>query len=373
LGKQASICISCGSTEIFFSHLCQNCYLEAHPILRKKKEMYITVCERCELLCIRGQWSNFYLADLGKPDANIKLSTLFLQEWDYYYRPKEIIVQKMNINLDEESYKSVITGTVAINASPDVFVPLMTILENFTIHIEWGECTECRTRLTGSYMSKIQIRSPNKRLTTQQLEIWCDEVKQISQAFSLTNRKNPLFKINFLKSGLDALFRSKPAANFIGREFTQKFGGIITVTTEFAGFDKSKSKEYPRIPVVLINMPEFEPGEIILYNHQPIQILNYNSKVEYWDFIKRSKEKIPLKSFLTADLKDLEEEVQQFQLVNFEEGGELAQIMNTQTYEIFFINSSEISYFSEGATFKGILYNGKLLRNQKKPKYNHKG
>lgn len=326
--------------------------------------MNITVCESCELLSIRGQWSNIYLTDLEKPEANIKLSTLFSHEWDYNYRPKEIKIQELVINLDDESYKSVITGTVAISASPDAFVPLMTILEDFTIRIEWGDCTECRTRLAGSYMSKIQIRSPKENLPTQQLEIWSEELKQISHAYSLTDRKNPIFKINFLKSGIDALFRSKPAANFVGREFIKKFGGIISVTTEFAGFDKSKSKEYPRKPVVLITMPKFDPGEIILYNHQPVQILNYNSKVEYWDFTKRRKEKIPIKSFLSAELKDLEKEVQHFQLVNFEEGGKLAQIMDTNSYEIIFIDSSEIPHFSEGATFKGIIYDGKLLKNQ---------
>ena len=328
--------------------------------------MRITVCERCELLFIRGQWSNFYLADLGKnSNANTKLTTLFSQAWDFYYRPQDLVIQELSIHIDEESYKSVITGTLAINASPDIFVPPMSILEDYTIHIEWGECTECRTRLAGSYKSKIQIRSP-KEVLTQQLEVWSDELKHISQSYSLPDRKNPLFKINFLKSGIDALFRSKPAANYIGREFIKKFGGIISVTTEFAGFDKSKSKEYPRKPVVLINMPKFSPGEIVLFNHQPIQILNYNSKVEYWDYAKMSKEKIPIKSFLTADLMDLEKEVQHFQLVNFEEGGKLAQIMNTQTYEIIFVESSGISHFSEGATFKGIIYSGKLLRNQKK-------
>ncbi|UCG03608.1 MAG: hypothetical protein JSW11_06390 [Candidatus Heimdallarchaeota archaeon] len=363
MGKLASICISCGSSEIFFGHLCQKCYLESHPILQQKREMYITVCERCELLSIKGNWSNFYLADLGKPDANARLSILFSQEWSFYYRPKEFSIRELNIHLDEVSYKSIITGLVDISASPDVFVPLMTISEDFTILIEWGECTECRTRLTGSYMSKIQIRS-SKEVTTHQLESWSDEIESISQSHPQIHRKNPLSKINFLKSGIDALFQSKPAANSIGREFAKKHGGIISVTTEFAGFDKSKSKEYPRKPVVLITMPRFDSGDILLYNHQPIQIIKYNSKVEYWDFSKKDKERIPVKSFLTADLKDLEKEAQQYQLVNFEEEGTLAQIMNTKTFEITFIDSSEVVDFSEGTTFEGILHDGKLLRRK---------
>ncbi|MFX0122918.1 MAG: NMD3-related protein [Candidatus Hodarchaeota archaeon] len=364
MARLASICISCGSNEIFFGHLCQKCYSESHPILQQKREMNITVCERCELVSIKGQWSNFYLADLGHVDTNTKLSILFSQEWDFNYRPKKFFIRELNIDLDEESYGSVITGTVDISASPDIFVPLMTISENFTIHIEWGECTECRTRLTGSYMSKIQIRSP-KEVTIQQLDIWSNEIKSISQSYPLTDKKSPLFKINFLKSGIDALFQSKPAANSIGREFAKKNGGIISVTTEFAGFDKSKSKEYPRIPVVLITMPRYDPGDIVLYNNRPIQILKYNSKVEYWDFYKKSKERIPVKSVLNSELKNLDKVVQEFQLVNFEEEGTLAQIMDTKTFEISFIDSSEVSNLSEGTTFEGILYKGKLLRRQK--------
>ena len=345
--------------------MCQDCYLESHPILRHKKEMNITVCEKCELLFVKGQWSNIYLADLGKLDANTKISSLFFQEWDYYYRPKEILIRELIIHLDEENYKSVITGTVDISASPDIFVPLMRISEEYLIHIEWGQCTECRTRLAGSYMSKIQIRSP-KEENPHQLELWSEEIKHISQSYSLSDRKNPLFKINFLKTGIDALFQSKPAANYVGREFAKKYGGIINVTTEFAGFDKSKSKEYPRKPVVLISMPKYNPGEILSYNNQPIQILSYNSKVEYWDFSKRNKEKIPIKSFLSSELKELDIEVQVFQLVNFEEEGKIAQIMNTQTLEIIFVDSSDISHLSEGATFKGIVYSGKMLRIPKK-------
>ena len=91
--------------------------------------------------------------------------------------------------------------------------------------------------------------------------------------------------------------------------------------------------------------------------------------MEYWDFSKKSKEKISIKSLIVSELKDFEKEVQHFQLVNFEQGGTLAQIMNTKTFEIVFIDSSEVSYLSEGATFEGILHNGKLLRSQKKPNY----
>ncbi|MFX0014538.1 MAG: NMD3-related protein [Promethearchaeota archaeon] len=365
MANLASQCISCGSREIFFERLCQRCYLESYPVLNRKKELYITACERCELLSIRGQWSNFYLADLGESSINTKLAMLLLQEWEFYYRPTEIQIREIKVSSGNEGVLSRIDGIIDIHASPDAFVPLMTISEDFIINIEWGECSECRTRLTGSYSSKIQIRSPNE-VEKKQLEAWSVEIENMSQSYLLTDGKNPLFKIDFLKSGLDALFRSRNTANSVGREFAKKCGGVVSVTTEFSGFDKSKSKEYPRKPVVLITLPDFRPGDIMIFNDKPILILGYDSKVELWDYKKKTKEKIPLKTFIAAKPEILQEEFEEFQLINFEQKGTLAQIMNTNNFETYYIESIEVSDLIEGATFEGILYDGILLRKQKK-------
>ncbi len=364
MAELAPQCISCGSSEVFFGRLCQQCYLQNHPILKQKKDLHITVCERCELLSLKGNWSNFYLVDLGKPPINTKFAKLFSQEWEFYYRPRKIQIQKMNIESDEKGDISVIIGIVDISASPDAFVPLMTISEAFKIHIEWGECSECRTRLTGSYFSKIQIRSP-KEVNNEHLNIWSDEIENISQSYPQSDGKNPLFKIKYLKSGIDALFQTKAAANSVGREFAKNHGGIISVTTEFAGFDKSRSKEYPRKPVVLITLPNFNPGDIAILNHQLIQILRYNSKVEFWDLRKKLKGKLPIKSFIASEPQFLENNYEQFQLINFEQRGGLAQVMNTRTFETQYIDSTEVSDLSEGESFECISYNGRLLRRQK--------
>lgn len=364
--KMAPQCIVCGSCEIFFGRLCQKCYLENHPILKQKRDMRIAACERCELLSIKGHWTNFYVVDIGTPSTNRNLTTLLSQEWDFHYRPKKIQIREVNIKLDEEGYLPTFTGIVDISASPDAFVPLMTISEEFTIHIDWGECSECRTRLAGSYSSKLQIRSPIE-VDIELLETWSAEIENLSQAYPLTDGKNPLFKIIFLKSGIDLLFQTKASANSVGRVFAKKHGGIISVTTEFAGFDKSKSKEYPRKPVVLVTLPEFDFGDIVILNHRPIQIFGYNSKVEFWDFKKKIWEKIPIKSFVASKPQLMEEEFKQFQLLNFEQGGTLAQIMNTRNFETQYIDSTDLSDVSEGTVFEGILYYGRLLRKQKKP------
>ncbi|UCE12143.1 MAG: hypothetical protein JSV04_08030 [Candidatus Heimdallarchaeota archaeon] len=362
-----SRCIVCGSSELFFDHHCKQCYLKNYPILKQKKDLGVFACSICELIFLKSRLTTHYIADIGKNSVNTFFLSLLRQSWDFHYRPKNLHIKEIAIDPNENGYSSMISGIVDISASPDAFVPLLTISEEFRIHIEWQECLECRNRLTGSYNSKIQIRTP-KKVEIKQLEKWAEEIESLSQMHPLADGKNPLFKVDFLKSGIDALFQTYPPATSVGKIFAKKYGGIISVTTEFAGFDKSRSREYPRKPVVLITLPEFNSGDIItINNHNPIQIRSFKeSKVEFWDYRDKVWKKIPLKSFLASDPKFLDREFQQFQLVNFEQDRKMAQIMNMDTFDTHYIDSKEVSDVSEGETFQGILFDGMLLRKQEK-------
>ncbi len=357
-------CIICGSDKIFFEHLCQNCYLENHPILKQKNDIQITICERCELLFIKKTWTNFFLADVGKPSLNPKIATLIMQDWIFHYKPKIIDIGAIRFEFGEFDYTSAIVGTVNISASPDPFVPLLSVSEDFTIHVNWGECSDCRTRLTGSYSSKIQVRS-SKKLETSQLEEWGNEIEELSASYPLSDGKSPLFKIIQIKNGIDALFISKAPANSIGRIFSKKHAGIVSVTTEFAGFDKSKWKEFPRKPVVLISLPEFDPDDFVFFNEKTIQIIQFkDAKVEYWDFDKKIKEKMPIKSFIEAKPQMIKGENGQFQIINFEQKETIAQIMNTDSFDTLYIDMNDINGLKEGEIFRGTFYQGKLLVKQ---------
>lgn len=360
-----SQCIVCGSEKIFFEHLCPKCYLENHPILKQKNDMQIAICERCELLFIKNHWTNFFLADVGKTSLNPKIATLIMQDWVFHYKPKRIDIETIRVEFGEFDYTSAIVGTVNISASPDPFVPLLSFCEDFNIHINWGECSDCRTRLIGTYSSKIQIRSP-KKLETSQLEEWGSEIEKLCASYPLSDRKSPLLKIIHLKNGIDALFLSKAPANSVGRLFSKNHGGIVSVTTEFAGFDKSKWKEYPRKPVVLISVPEFVPDDFVLFNDKIIQIVQYkDAKVEYWDFNKKIKEKMPIKLFIEAKPQFIEGVIEQFQIINFEQKENIAQIMNVDSFETLYIDTNDIDGLKEGEILRGTFYQGKLLVKQK--------
>ncbi|MFX0185447.1 MAG: NMD3-related protein [Candidatus Hodarchaeota archaeon] len=361
-----SLCIVCGLKEVFFERLCLHCYLESHPIVQHQKDLIIVACSYCHLLFARDQWTNFYLADIGKLDLNSWLSSLISREWSFYYRPRNIQIHEISVKNDEDGNPSIIAGIVNISASPDIFVPLMNISKNFRIDIEWGECLECRSRTMGQYASKIQIRS-QKAVNEEHLNAWAQEIESLSKNYPLADGKNPLFAVNILKSGIDALFQTRSPASSVGRSFAKHHGGIISITTEFAGFDKSKSREYPRKPVVLITLPEFEQGDIVIFNNHPVQIYTFkDSKVEFWDFDNKQRRTMPIKTFLGSKPQLLEIEPQKFQIVNFEQEGMIAQIMNTENFETYYVNSTEVVGFSEGDFFQGILYNGAVLVKQKK-------
>jgi nonsense-mediated mRNA decay protein 3 len=350
--------------DIFFERLCRQCYLENYPIIENQKSLIVVVCNHCELIFSRGHWTNYYLIDVDKQSSNSWISNIILRGWDFNYKPKEIKIQDIQLNIDDDGYPSNISGIVEIGASPDPFVPLLMIRRDFIIKIEWGECVECRTRFSGEYASKIQVRSPLK-VEKMDLESWKTEIEAMSQNFPLSDGKNPLFKLEYLKSGLNALFQTRAAANSVGRLFSQKFGGTIKTTTEFAGFDKSKSREFPRKIVVRINLPAFKAEDILVFSQYLVQIIGIkDNKVEFFDFKKKLKRKLPLKTFLEEKPKLLEEDFEEYQLVNFEQNGSIAQIMNSKSFETLYVDSTEVKNLEEGEFFSAILFNDILLRKK---------
>jgi len=354
-------CIECGEEKEFFKHLCKSCYLESHPIIKSKKDLSLVACLRCELLMISGHWSKFYLSDLELVDIHAKLENLIFQEWEFYYRPKKLkilsIEHVFNADGDLEAEK----GTIDISASPDAFVPLITISEDFVVNITWGDCADCRIRLDGKYTSKIQVRSLHE-VSSNQIETWGEEIELLSKDFSLSDGKSPLFKVINIKNGLDALYRSKTAANSVGRSFAKNKGGIISVTTEFAGFDKSKSKENPRKQVVVVTLPKFQVGDLVILSKQIFRLKSFsNFKVSLWDIKRRILKKYNIKNFVELDFKLLNSEFDEYQIINFELNENFVQIMTLSTYDSQYVELGELKGFSEGETFWGMIYEGSII------------
>jgi NMD protein affecting ribosome stability and mRNA decay len=354
-------CIECGEKEEFFQHLCISCYLETHPIVKSKQELSLVACLRCGLLSIGGQWSKYYLNDLESVSIHAKLENLIFQTWDFYYRPKKLEIQSIEHVFDEDEELKAEEGKINISASPDAFVPLITISEDFLIDIDWGDCTDCRTRLDGTYTSKLQIRSPHD-ISALQHETWGNEIEQLSKDFSLSDGKSPLFKLINIRKGLDALYISKTAANSVARSFVKNKGGVISITTEFAGFDKSKSKEYPRKQVVVITLPKFQVGDLLVLNKQVYRLNAFsNLKVSLWDIKKQILKKYSIKNFNQLEFTLLNLEFEEYQIINFELNENFVQIMSLSTYDSQFVELGELEGLSEGETFWGMIYEGSII------------
>ena len=356
-------CIVCGKKEEFFQRVCQSCYLDSHPILKEKVDLDIVVCQRCGLLAFKGHWSKLFIDDLDSPSIHPQVIHLISQEWDFFYKPKTIVIEEIQSNFNEEGELMSLNGLTSISATSDPFVPLITINEDFLANINWGECSDCRTRLSGTYSSKLQIRVPQE-VSPEELETWGEEIDSLSQENPLSDGKNPLFKLITLKNGLDALFRSKASAQTVGRLFAKSKGGVLNTTTEFAGFDKMKSREYPRKQVVAVTLPKFRPGDYTQIKNQVFRIEGFhNFKVIYWDVEKNISKKIAVKTFNDLHPK-LFDDFEEYQIINFEKTENLVQIMNLSNFDGQYVNSKELKGFSEGEIVWGIVYEGRiLLRN----------
>jgi NMD protein affecting ribosome stability and mRNA decay len=361
MGTMSVQCISCGDEEVFYEHLCKTCYLESNPILIDKSDLNIVICMRCGLIAFKGRWSKLFIDDLETEKIHPKISSIISQSWKFNYRPKEIKINEIKLKFNENEEIESINGFIQILASPDPFVPLLDIVEEFSINVSWGECPDCRTRLSGTYQSKIQVRTPYE-VSKESLEEWGEEIDALSKDFPLSDGKSPLFKLITIKNGLDALFQAKTTAFSVAKIFSKEKGGITSVTTEFAGFDKSKSKEFPRKQVVLITLPKYKEGDLVIVGEKLFKVVSFsNYKIKCLDVFNKTEKRFSMKNFHEMNPKQLEMEFEEYQIINFEINENIAQIMNLITFENFFVGSEVLSNFHEGDIFRGIIYQGEII------------
>jgi hypothetical protein len=109
-------------------------------------------------------------------------------------------------------------------------------------------------------------------------------------------------------------------------------------------------------------LPKYREGDYVLINKQVFRGEGFsNFKVTCFDVMNKSFRRISTKSFEDLNPKSLELNFEEFQIIHFETGENLAEIMNLSNYENQFVESTPLKAFSEGDIFWGIIYEGKII------------
>jgi NMD protein affecting ribosome stability and mRNA decay len=228
-------CILCGNNEEFKEHLCRECYLKEHPIIKNIKPFSITKCSKCNKIKFKHKGFSSFSEGLKKElISHIKLNQ------DYKF-------EDLILNSKEE--KDTLIVEMIIKAKVDnkkVEEPYSIVLPlNKTI------CPRCGNKNSEYFEGVLQIRCERE-------EILKEIIKEILS-------KPELVKISSLikyEKGFNIQFRDITKIRKLVEELKKKFKGYSTYSNQVFSKDAQTSKEVLRTNIKYIPSP-FKKGDII--------------------------------------------------------------------------------------------------------------
>lgn len=361
-------CIECGSDNSNYNYLCQDCYLKNYPIIETRPRLKLSLCKLCRTPSIKPDvWYDIGNdANLNK-DNIIKKSIVDLIDLKYKVKPiknKELSI----INVDEKIFDQnipvdYVEGSFKVKGIPDLFLPDISIEEDFSLFIKYKKCMKCQLLATGGAIKyKVQIRVIKKII---------DNIDKVISDFYKSDKienKN-LFPLeeSKLKEGWDMSFIDRKGAEILVNYFKINFGAHIIETKETTSYDRIKNKARYRT-VISVRLPNYIKGDIIIFEDLPYQILDIksNSTVLY-NFNDKESLDIENDILLKTKIKNIysKDELAKYQIISIDDYKNSVQIMNLDSFEIKEISKEDFNYeIIEGNEISAFYWDENLFINQ---------
>ncbi len=353
-------CIRCGAEEDQYRYLCQNCYLQEHPIEIFKKKFRIRACMKCLRLGFREKWFSHVLTDEGFVVNEVLkdyFSKILPLSWKITQKHHIQLLDLEVVSYGYEGEPISLEGVIRIQVDVDPFLPRVELEETFQCSIRWRTCTDCQKIAQGAYQSKLQVRGV---LDDDDVRSLIHDIQTHVEFLEGKGVKGQVIRIEEIKGGFDVYCNHKHLARKVADMLAEKFGAIVQETTEFAGFDRHKSKPKPRRHVTKVRLPPYRTGDLLYFNESIYQfLLHKNKNFWLWSYSKHVAEKFSIESLweLQPIIISRPEHLRGFQVLNWNQNDEVTEIMDQQSFQIFYVESKEIPKKSRhpGAYFSGYI------------------
>lgn len=363
-------CIECGNVNDQYNYLCKDCYLRSHPIIETRQRLKLNICKICGAPSVKPDL--WYESPLESELEEFLIKAL-IELIDYKYKIKTLTDKKIEIiSIDPKIFEinelnDIIEGKFSISGIPDLFLPEISIQEDFSVYLKYRKCHACQLISNGgAVVAKVQLRCDKRQI---------DEIKsELNSIFSnFIRAKNlqlvPSEEIQ-LKDGWDLSYFDTHGAEIIAQHFKDNFGAHIIKTKEIITYNRTKNKNVTRL-VLSVRLPEYLIGDVVLFEDRPFQIVQINStSTKLFDFtnkiiISKSNEII-----LSLNITNLysRNQLTKFQVISLDTNLHSAQIMNLSTFEYLEISVDTVSYsIEEGFELFGFMWNDQVYIDQISP------
>ena len=160
----------------------------------------------------------------------------------------------------------------------DVIVKVKKEEKVVPVVLKLAKCNLCEKESTLYFEAILQIRSPNFNVLDKSVDFLQKRVENLRHKGMFINRTERL------DDGYDLYVTSRKIAMTLGKELQGQYGGEFKASPQLFSRNKQTSKNIYRVNV-LVRLPEFEKGDILLYDEKIFRVEKLGSKIKLQDLM----------------------------------------------------------------------------------------
>jgi nonsense-mediated mRNA decay protein 3 len=267
-------CPKCGKrTNDLIFDFCKECYFKDNDIIEAIKETNIEICENCKRIKA-GNWARRKDKDYLEKEIIKNIKTR-----------KNVHTESINVKLElpeRKEKKKRIDGTANANIHAKIDGSDVNFDYEIPFSILYTKCPDCMKINNGYYEGELQLRpKKNSLFETVCKFIETDLESQKRFGVSLTEKV-------ILPEGFDFQISKKMYIKTLAKRIVKRFGGTIEANNKLVSRDRQTSKDLLRL-TVLVRLPEFETGDIILIKNRIIIVKKCRGNLVYGIDIENNK------------------------------------------------------------------------------------
>ncbi len=363
-------CIECGNENDLYNYLCRECYLKSNPIIESRQRLKLNLCKICGAPSVKP---DLWYESPTKDQLEIFIINALIELIEYRYKIRTLTEKKVEIlEIDERIFdlneqNDLVEGKFLIKGIPDLFLPEISIEEDFSVFLKYRKCRACQLISNGgAVVAKVQLRC-NKR---QMDEIETELNSYYSNQVNAKNQNLLPSEEEKLKDGWDLSFYDQRGASVVTQYLKNNFSAHIIKTKEIITYNRTKNKNVTRT-VYSVRLPEYLIGDIILFEDRPFQIIQITTvNTKLYDFANKIIDTKSNELILTLNMSNLysRSQLTKFQVLSFDKSVNSAQLMNLSTYDYIEQSLDDFKYdIEEGFEILGFYWNDNLFIDQIPP------
>ena len=358
-----TFCYKCGKlfddNNLQIENLCQECFIELHPLIRIPAHLQIKLCKKCNRYFLKKRWISSHFQEF---ESLLDFAVKDIIPFQLQIAPGTELEIKTDIYENLESILRTNLIHIDIKARGHAHETLHEYTETYStqeVNLIFTICQSCLSLKRGEYQAVLHILTPEREMLEQERDYILSYVENEVENSKNTDYTAYISKFTMKKGKVTFYIGSEKFARNLASKLSFNLGSSVKETYKFGSRKIPKEVKQNKLYISLY-LPHFSVGDLLWDNDTPLYVTNIKGKnavcinLNNYEQIKR-----PLKLLKNVIILRHFNEVNS--LIYYSQTKDMNQFMDLEIFQIFeILISPQLDNLELGKTVEGFEVDGKL-------------